>query len=353
MSPKVFLGLAVLTIAACIGAVALSVTQSGPALVNYVDEPAFPELRADPDAVAKVIIRSEGNSVTLVRESPERWIAPERFEYPAAGDRIRDLVVQLADMRLIEAKTSVPARYVRLELQDIDGKDAKSRLIRLEDADGRVLAEALIGKRRFKLTGTEPAGTYIRKVGEEQSWLASGGIELDPEIAAWLDQLVVDIPRERVMSVEVRPAAGEGYKVSRPAAEAPLAVENLAEGESPAQNANLDTLAGVLAAVDLVDVQPRDQLATWPEATQQVVVTTFDGLEVTADLALIEDQPWAVITAATGTLPEDAAAADQVRQEAEALTDRTAGWAFEVNQSFYQRATKPRDSWIEAADGTS
>jgi hypothetical protein len=104
MSPKVFLGLAVLTIAACIGAVALSVTQSGPALVNYVDEPAFPELRADPDAVAKVIIRSEGNSVTLVRESPERWGAMDALGIEPFGEK---QVVKVATSALARRRLTI------------------------------------------------------------------------------------------------------------------------------------------------------------------------------------------------------------------------------------------------------
>jgi len=179
--------------------------------VRYVDEPAFLALRADPDAVAKVTLTTPEGSFSLVRVSPGRWVTPERADYPVAVDQVRDLIVALADMRLIEPKTTRADRYARLEVEDVGGEDAKSRLIKLESADGQTLAEAIVGKQRPRLTGTEAAGTYIRRPGEAQSWLASGGLPLEPAVTDWLVDEVVDLEGERIRRIEVRPASGPAY----------------------------------------------------------------------------------------------------------------------------------------------
>ncbi len=351
MTPKGFLGLAAVTLLTTLGAAATVFTQPSTAPVAYVNEPAFPALRAEPDAVAKVTIQTKGGSVTLTRTSPETWVAPDRYEYPAAAEKINKLVRQLNDMRLIEAKTSKQDRYTRLEVEDL-GDNANSRLIRLEDDQGNVLAEALIGKRLFRLTGTEPSGTYIRRLGEEQSWLASGGFDLEPEIEAWLDQLIVEIPGEQVARVEITPIEGDGYIAARKTPDTGLVVEELAEGETAKEDADLDQLASAMTSVTFAAVKPRTEIA-WPDTYHVAKVTTFDGLDLTVELVLIEDEPWATFSAKHATLPADEAVPDTVKQQVESINNKTRGWAYQINQSLFQRLTKPRDSWLDQADGTS
>ncbi len=351
MTPKTFIGLAALTIVTSIGAVVAVISQPTTAPVAYVDEPAFPELREAPDAVAKVTIQTKDGTITLVRTSPETWTSPDRFDYPAAGDKINKLVRQLNDMRLIEAKTASAERYERLEVEDM-AEEASSRLIRLEDGDGKVLAEALIGKRLFRLTGNANSGTYIRRPGEDQSWLASGGFDLEPEVEAWLDQIVVEVDREEVAKVAVTLADGGTYSVSREKAGDELQFDDLAEGEALKADASITELASALTSVRHAGVKRVTDMS-WPEVRHAATIRSFDGLELTVELALIEDEPWATFSAAAGQLSDDAAAADQTRQRVEAINDKAAGWAYQVNQSLFQRLTKPRESWLEASDSTS
>ncbi|MCC2664134.1 MAG: hypothetical protein K0S35_2056, partial [Geminicoccaceae bacterium] len=193
MSPKVFLTLLALTVVAAGAALLTALARPGAAPVRYVDEPAFPALRENPDAVAKLALTTPEGSFTLVRETGDRWSALERYGYVVEEDQVRALVVGLADMRLIEAKTRLPERYGRLEVEDVGAADAKSRLLRLESADGEVLAEALFGTQQHRLTGHQAAGTYLRRPGEDQSWLASGAVAIDPTVVDWLDAQIVDL----------------------------------------------------------------------------------------------------------------------------------------------------------------
>ena len=140
MGPRVFLGLLAVTVIAAAAALLTALTQPTAAPVRYVDEPAFPALRDNPDAVAKVALTTPAGSFTLVRETGDRWSALERFGYPVDDDQVRALIVALADMRLIEAKTRLPERYGRLEVEDVEGQ-------------GREVAAAARGKRRRQGSG--------------------------------------------------------------------------------------------------------------------------------------------------------------------------------------------------------
>jgi hypothetical protein len=379
MSPKLFLVLLALTVVAAGTALATALSQPGAAPVRYVDEPAFPALRANPDAVAKVTLTTPEGSFTLVRETGDRWSALERYGYAVDEDQVRALVVALADMRLIEAKTRLPERYGRLEVEDVGAADAKSRLLRLESADGAILAEAIFGKQQHRLTGHEPAGTYLRRPGEAQSWLASGAVEIDPTVVDWLDAQIVELEPAEIARIEIRPDSGPGYVVRREAPGQPLQIADLAEGEALKPDADLDRLAAGFADLRLDDVKPRSELA-WPAAHHSATAVTFDGVEVRIQLARIGDEPWAIIdarqVAAPRPAPAEAAAGapaseadveaveieDQPEPEDEGaapppltageINERVQSWAYKIPSFAFDRLSEPRSEWLEDA-GTS
>jgi hypothetical protein len=365
MTPRFVLGLALVTLLTTGAAAWVTLQQPAAGPVQIGEEPAFPALRERPDAVAKVIVTSPEGTFTLTRAG-DRWVATDRHDYPVAADRLRELVVQLADMKLIEAKTSRPERYARLEVEDV-AEGASSRQIRLEDADGAVLAEAIIGKRRQRLTGAEPAGTYLRRPGEAQSWLASGGIELDEQVQDWLEDEVVALEGADVRRLEVGPPSGESYAVVRDTPDAELRLEGLAAGEKLKQDANLNQLVGALATVRLEDVRPEGEI-DWPDEQHTVRVETFDGVELRLELATLADQHWLRLDAAAleqpdvaqavpseGETGEDAEAqtegeeAKTPAQRVEALQARTDGWVYQVSDFLFGRLTKPRADWVEDA----
>lgn len=370
MSPKLIGALAVITLITTVAAVVVAIEQPRTAPLRLDGEPAFPDLREQPDAVTKAVIRTPEDQITLVREAPDRWVTPERHGYPVATDRVRALIVELADMRLIEAKTSRPHR---LEVQDLEAEVAKSTLVRLENRDGEVLAEALFGKQRQRLTGMQSSGIYLRQPGKDRSWLASGGLRLQARVQDWLQTTIVDLKSEDIRRIAVRPGDGEAYVAAREREGAPLALQNLAEDERAKEDAGLDQLAGAFGGLELEDVKPADRVA-WPEATSGVEIETFDGLQLEARLAMVGDQPWLAIERASGPRDEAVAAAEepaeaetanseqgtpgqaqaaegpeagsqgktsgqQAPPDAQVIAERTQGWAYRISKPVYERLT--------------
>jgi hypothetical protein len=313
MSLKVFLGLAAITLITTVGAVLAVLSQPAVTTLHFVDEPAFPALRENPDAVAKIALITPEGTITLVRETGDRWAALERYGYPVDRKRVRDLVVALADMRLIERKTAQPERYERLQVEAPDAEHAQSQLVRLESADGKVLAEAIIGKQRYRLTGTEPSGTYLRRPDEAQSWLASGGVQIEQAVARWLEAEVVDLAPEAIRRMEIERAGEPGYSAARDQPEDELRLVGLADDEALKEDADLGRLSGALSGVRFEDVKPREQLA-WPAQQHTARIETFDGVEFTVRLAQIDEAYWATFDAravAPSAGAADAAAGDE------------------------------------------
>jgi hypothetical protein len=393
MSPKVFLVLAAITVVAAVGAVFAVLSQPTTTTLQFVDEPAFPGLRGDPDAVAKISLTTPGGSITLVRETGDRWAVLERYGYPVDRRQVRDLVVALADMRLIERKTAQPAHYGRLEVEDPDAEEAKSRLVRLEAADGTVLAEAIIGKQRHRLTGTEPTGTYLRRPDEAASWLASGGVPIGEEVARWLDDQIVDLNGRAIEQIAIEPVTEAGYVVERDGPGEAWRVADLAEGEALKDDSDFARLTGALSDLRLEDVKPREALS-WPAESNRAQIRTFDGLELTVRLAKIDDRYWATFDAGaiepvegapTGGEAQSATAAeatsDQEGQVATAgasaeatepegteevsleevdepvdpaeLSQRLGKWAYQIPEHLFNRLSAARSEFVTGHDGTS
>jgi Domain of unknown function (DUF4340) len=407
MNPKVFLVLAAITAVTTVAAVFAVLSQPTATTLQFVDEPAFPALRENPDAVAKIVLSSPAGTITLVRETGDRWAALEHYGYPVDRKRVRDLVVALSDMRLIERKTAQPERYDRLEVEATDAENAQSELVRLEAADGTVLAEAIIGKQRYRLTGTEPSGTYLRRPDEAPSWLASGGIQIDREVARWLEGEVVDLDPETIRRIEIQRAGEPGYAAVRDDPGDELRLAGLAGDETLKEDADLSRLAGALSSVRLEDVRPREEL-TWPAEHHAARVETFDGVELSVRLAQIGEEYWATFDARavaprdvtpapadtgaaaqpsaraaeetpveaaagdgaaagedpteagveagsgdqTGSTPDDAAEAEPPL-DAEQLNKRLGKWAYKIPEYLFNRLSTARSAFVGDQDGTS
>ena len=346
MSPKAFLMLAAVTVVTTVAAVFAILGQPAVTTLRYVDQPAFPALRENPDAVGRITLTAPAGTITLVRETGDRWAALERYGYPVDRKRVRDLVVALADMRLIERKTAQPERYGRLQVEAPDAEKAQSRLVRLETPDGKVLAEAIIGKERYRLTGTEPTGTYLRRPDEAQTWLASGGVQIEQEVARWLDGEIVQLDPAAIQRIEIERAGEPGYAAERAKPGDPLQLAGLAEGEALKQDADLNHLTGALSSVRLDDVKPRDQLS-WPAQQHTARIDTFAGVELTVHLAQIDDQYWATFDARKVAPAQEGGAAPA----AEAKPDAPAGEQGALAAAAAEQQSGPAAGDQAAGDG--
>ena len=83
----------------------------------------LPSLQRDMPRIATITLKQGANTVTIERKG-EAWSLKDRGGYPVQGERVRALLVKLADAELIDRKTRNPERFALLELEDLSAKDA-------------------------------------------------------------------------------------------------------------------------------------------------------------------------------------------------------------------------------------
>ncbi|MGB1006924.1 MAG: hypothetical protein ACPGVX_07085, partial [Thalassobaculaceae bacterium] len=131
-------------------------------------QPALPRLAKDPAAAVRIDLTHPKGRYRFIHRGGQ-WITPDKFDHPLSSRRVNGLINELAALNLVEGKTRRPNRFQRIGLDPAGGSH-----LRLFDGAGAVLGDVIIGDRLARPTGTAKAGTFLRRAGEDQAWLAAG-----------------------------------------------------------------------------------------------------------------------------------------------------------------------------------
>lgn len=365
MSPKAFASLA----GAAMLAVALAgwsiLTRDVPLTATSLDQPLFPGLVDRLEQVAEIEAQTGSGTVTLRRDG-DVWRVEQRHGFPANGSEVRAVARGLAALQIVEAKTAAEERLPRLELDAPGREDAKGRRVTLKDANGTVLAAAILGKTRYDLYGGGRGGIYVRRDGESQAWLAAGEIELPADDLGWIDTTVVDLPEYRIRSVTLGAGGSDPIVLSRADDTQDFALDRVPEGRK-ADADELSRVAATLASLTLQDVKPA-AVKQVPDDAPLARFETFEG-QVVAIRLLVEGEGdavehWVQLTAeppagppavSSPQEPSPAGAADGEAAEAKRdpaaetarLAQRFAGWTFKVPRWVTDRLLVTRDDLLE------
>ncbi len=230
---------------------------------------ALPGFAARVESIDRVEVLGAGaRTLVLIEKRDGRWRMPDRDGWPANQREVGSALFRLGQARRIEAKTADPGRHARLGVEDIGAADAKGTQLRLSGGPGEP-ASLVVGNNHPTL-----GGSYVRVGDEPQAWLLDQDIAPARSAPDWLDRRLLDVPMARIDVVEVTPADGRAFRLSR--VEDRFSIDGL----PPSAMANPDagnTTAGFTDQLALDDVA-RDAGSV---ATQTAVFQTLDGLRIT------------------------------------------------------------------------
>ncbi len=327
MSRQRFIALMVAAALAISGALYLSAQRNrqrdthGAALI--------PTLAGELNTVTALSVRRGSAAPTVtVHEKDGRWTVAERGDYPADVAKLRKLLLALSDAKIVEEKTSNPANFAVIGVEDPSSPAATGAEINVTARDGK--HAVIIGK-------PVGGGNFARRSGGNASYSVEPGISFESEPRLWIDSRLLDVAVGGIQRIEVKPAAGPAYTVHRMAAAstnsgAAAPANSAAAGASPAASKSDDnfTLDGVPPGRKAADSM---QLAPSPTAFSGLTaddvtpagdvdfskatvatVTLSDGNVITVSGAVVGDKHWILVKAS-----KDAA-----------LDAKTAGRAFDV-----------------------
>jgi hypothetical protein len=291
----------------------------------------LPTFQRDMPRIATITLKKAGQSLTLERKG-EAWSLKDRGGYPVQGERVRALLVRLADAQFVDRKTRNPERFAVLELEDPAAKDAKSRLLTIADEKARPLAELVVGKRSVEQFGAGKGGTYIRRPNETDTWVVNTEIDVNPAVNQWVDTAIFEAEIAKVKRVEVAiPGASPSVVVEREAGKTAnkdaYSLVGMPAGKKLKTDYTLEDLVNAFARVELEDV--RKPVTPSADATAPVTATyeTETGTKITMRVRSEGDARWAVVEASGEG--DGKAAADKINGVAKGWEFRLPGWKYD------------------------
>ncbi len=293
-------------------------------------EVVFPELTSHIDEVNKIVVRSYGRTMTMER-GEQGWVLAESGGYPVQAKIIKSAILGFADLIYVEAKTRQKEKYSKLELQDPSVDNSKGRGVQIYAKTKDLLVDAVIGRTRFNMPGTTRDGIYVRTIGDPQSWLALGQLDVSSEPADWLMPGIVDIKSDRMKSVKLYHPDGEIIAVSKdvPSARS-FALAGIPEDSRLKYDRDPDNIASVLDELELSDAVRADKFKFNTQNLIEATFETFDGLVLTVKMSSLttpltgKPEHWISLSAETpeGTLER--------KQEADKINAHVSSWVYKI-----------------------
>ncbi len=162
----------------------------------------IPGLSTELGTVSEIDLRkgSPTPGVTL-RRAGDQWTLAQRAGYPADASKVRKLLLSLADAKIVEEKTSDPANFSIIGVNDPSEPGAAGTDITVIAKDGKhgVIVGKPIGE-----------GNFARRGGENHSYTIEPGITADVEPRVWIDSRLLDVPTNSIQSIDEKLAGGPG-----------------------------------------------------------------------------------------------------------------------------------------------
>ncbi len=290
-------------------------------LPHYTPTEVLPGFSANVKNSALIEITSHGGTFTVVGEQGKGWVLPGKGNYPANFDEVRHTLIGMAALETIAPKTS-RADWLHYLALDAPPKGTGTQ-ITVKDSKGAVLASLIMGNMEDLGDPNGTSGVFVRKPGDNQTWLARTVFTPHGDAASWLSTNVLNLGATRLEEIAMTPAKGAPYTIHRahPSDQAYTLAIPPKQGTPNAQMIN--AIAYAVTSFSLTDVQPASGMDF--SKGSHAVARGFDGLLVSFDVIQQGSDVWAKLTASTAP-----GAAPMVANEAASINAHSAGWAYKL-----------------------
>lgn len=250
---------------------AVLLRMSGP---NSVDQTGIGDSMVNLAELAPKInaVEMENGSESIRAERGSNgWVVTSRDGFPAKPETIQEVVRGLISLKKSQRMTAKPDRHGELGVAWPDEKKESRRVRVFAEGSAEPVVDLIVGR-----AVQAPAGVYVRRNGENQSWRcigtlgAGGDIGSASSMSSWLLGPIVDISADELQEVDF-----DGLKMTRkdgqwsidPPAQDPPVQNPPAQdpnAPSPSINPRRDAMKGTLPYL-LSGFQPEDVRREKPE----------------------------------------------------------------------------------------
>lgn len=241
----------------------------------------FPELFEQLSDVNNITFKSDKDEFSLSRQGAS-WFIEDYHNYPADQSLVRRMLVDMADARILEQKTDDPELYYVLGVEGAEDGGA-SFVINLYNDDKEVVGLILGQPRDLSAQSAGPQQFYVRRDGDERSYLAEGYFQFSPMMLNWIDGQIMDIARERIARVDIIQPNGNTATLVNLGQKDKFGTPQDRENTVFRYEQLGYDIAGSLFQMRLEDVQPASDFSRGNAEVVRAEFLSYDGLKVIAE----------------------------------------------------------------------
>lgn len=311
MNRRTLAVVAIVTVIALIAAVITHRSQKADSGVTSSAGLLLPQLASHLNDVTTIKLTTAGQKeIATFKRGDKGWLVANRSDYPADAGKLRELVLKLSDAKTIEAKTQSPALYSKLGVEDVTAPNAGGVLVELDGLPEKTAV--IIGN----VNGGGGGGTFVRRMGDEQSWLIAGTLSVERNTSDWIAKEIADIPSSRIREVVIE-KDGNTLRVRKPAgSDGNFEIEDIPKGRKPTTDFAANGLGATLSGLHVDDVTAAAQLPAPADAIKAQYLTA-NGIKVDATAWTFGDKHYAQFKASVDdTVANDWIGMEQAKQDA-------------------------------------
>lgn len=252
-----------------VGAMFFTLQQQTPEQSD-ASQPLFPSLKQQAQSISEIRLENAAGVLLHAQKAEDKWLArlSDSRQFPADESELAELVNQLIDAVLLEAKTNRAENYAKLGLTAISDEDSQAVRVTLE---GMQSWQLLIGNQ-----ASSGLGSYIRLPDEPQTWLLDTVISLPSDAHEWLMQPILPFTSKDIVQVER--VGDESWLISRSEDSDALLLDASDESQPLRYEGVLESVFSNIASIRFDDITPASGVSVDPSTLKsELLVHTKQG----------------------------------------------------------------------------
>ncbi len=280
----------------------------------------FPALIDSVNEITEVTIEDR-RFKSILKKIDGVWYLHNKDNYPATTSGIKQLALELSNLKILEAKTSSVEKYAKLGVNNLSVEGSQASQITVSTSEKK-LVSLLIG---LSPKGAKKAKRYIRLTDETAAQLVAGQITASTNPIEWLDPQIIDLDSKSIKRLTIDVPEEKKIVISKNTeSEDFFTLQDIPESFEMKSKTIVSSIPAILIDLRLNDVISANAV-TDLEPAQKTTVTTFSGLEILLTDYIWENKHYTVFEAYLGKDKKELP-----NSTIEKINNKVRGWAYEI-----------------------
>ena len=300
----------------------------------------FPALIDSVNEITEVTIEDR-RFKSILKKIDGVWYLHNKDNYPASTSGIKQLALELSNLKILEAKTSSVEKYAKLGVNNLSVEGSQASQITVSTSEKKLLS-LLIG---LSPKGAKKAKRYIRLTDDTAAQLVAGQITASTNPIEWLDPQIIDLDSKSIKRLTIDVPEEKKIVVSKNTeSEDFFTLQDIPESFEMKSKTIVSSIPAILMDLRLNDVISAN-VVTNLEPAQKTTVTTFSGLEILLTDYIWENKHYTVFEAYLGKDKKELP-----NSTIKKINNIVQGWAYEIPAYKRRMINRKFDDLIQAIE---